>query len=179
MNDCVPPSELDSHLLVLCMATYGEGDPTDNAQKFIEWIKTTDANLSKLKFAVSPPPSPLPPSSPPSPFRCSVWVTRRTSTTMRLERSVIEDWRNWERRESSNWEWEMMMLISKRTSASEYGRMKGYGRRKGIDRTVSGLMGIVIALCSYTWKTKSGVTYQRERERAWIDLSLFLLHCME
>lgn len=61
MNDCVPPSELDSHLLVLCMATYGEGDPTDNAQKFIEWIKTTDANLSKLKFAVSPPP--LSPSS--------------------------------------------------------------------------------------------------------------------
>lgn len=139
MNDCVIPSELDSHLLVLCMATYGEGDPTDNAQKFIEWIKTTDANLSKLKFAVSVPLSPpplLPPPLPhPSPYRCSVWVTRRTSTTMRLERSVIEDWRNWERRESSNWEWEMMMLISKRTSASEYGRMKmggGYGRRESI-----------------------------------------------
>ncbi|GMR42548.1 hypothetical protein PMAYCL1PPCAC_12743, partial [Pristionchus mayeri] len=45
-------AELDSVLLVLCMATYGEGDPTDNAQKLIEWIKTSDVDLSKLKYAV-------------------------------------------------------------------------------------------------------------------------------
>ena len=34
------------------MATYGEGDPTDNAQDFHEWLKSTDADLQGLRFAV-------------------------------------------------------------------------------------------------------------------------------
>lgn len=46
-------SEIDKSLAVFCMATYGEGDPTDNAQDFYDWLQETDADLSGLKFAVS------------------------------------------------------------------------------------------------------------------------------
>ncbi|XP_065830614.1 NADPH--cytochrome P450 reductase-like [Oscarella lobularis] len=44
--------EIDNCIVVLCMATYGEGDPTDNAQDFHEWLKSTDADLQGLRFAV-------------------------------------------------------------------------------------------------------------------------------
>lgn len=36
------------------MATYGEGDPTDNAQDFYDWLQETDVDLTGVKFAVSP-----------------------------------------------------------------------------------------------------------------------------
>ena len=32
------------------MATYGEGDPTDNAQEFYEWLQT-DVDLQGLRYA--------------------------------------------------------------------------------------------------------------------------------
>lgn len=35
------------------MATYGEGDPTDNAQDFYDWLQETDVDLSGVKYAVS------------------------------------------------------------------------------------------------------------------------------
>lgn len=35
------------------MATYGEGDPTDNAQEFIDWLKEGNADLTGLRYAVS------------------------------------------------------------------------------------------------------------------------------
>lgn len=35
------------------MATYGEGDPTDNAQDFYDWLQETDVDLTGVKFAVS------------------------------------------------------------------------------------------------------------------------------
>ena len=35
------------------MATYGEGDPTDNAQDFYDWLQEADTDLSGLRFAVS------------------------------------------------------------------------------------------------------------------------------
>lgn len=35
------------------MATYGEGDPTDNAQDFYDWLQEADVDLSGLRFAVS------------------------------------------------------------------------------------------------------------------------------
>ena len=39
-------------LILFCMATYGVGDPTDNAMELIDWLKSTDLDLSRLSFAV-------------------------------------------------------------------------------------------------------------------------------
>ncbi|XP_062501211.1 NADPH--cytochrome P450 reductase-like isoform X2 [Corticium candelabrum] len=44
--------EIENSLVLFCMATYGEGDPTDNAQEFYDWLKDTDEDLSGLKYAV-------------------------------------------------------------------------------------------------------------------------------
>ncbi|CAF4304559.1 unnamed protein product, partial [Didymodactylos carnosus] len=42
---------IENHLAVFAVATYGEGDPTDNFQEFYEWLK--DANdLTGLHYAV-------------------------------------------------------------------------------------------------------------------------------
>ena len=35
------------------MATYGEGDPTDNAQEFHEWLQSDRDDLEGLNFSVS------------------------------------------------------------------------------------------------------------------------------
>merc|ERR1719229_581273 len=37
---------------VFMMATYGEGDPTDNAQEFFDWLKDGGVDLKGLNFAV-------------------------------------------------------------------------------------------------------------------------------
>ena len=41
--------EVENSLAIFCMSTYGEGDPTDNAQDFHNWIKDATINLSGLK----------------------------------------------------------------------------------------------------------------------------------
>ena len=46
-------SEIDNSLAIFCMATYGEGDPTDNAQEMYEWLQSGEVELNGLKFAVS------------------------------------------------------------------------------------------------------------------------------
>lgn len=43
---------IENSLAVFCLATYGEGDPTDNAMEFWEWIQG-DVDLSGLNYAVS------------------------------------------------------------------------------------------------------------------------------
>ncbi|KAG6442566.1 hypothetical protein O3G_MSEX002457 [Manduca sexta] len=44
--------EIPNSLAVFCMATYGEGDPTDNSMEFYEWIKNGDPDLTGLNYAV-------------------------------------------------------------------------------------------------------------------------------
>lgn len=43
---------IEKSLAVFCLATYGEGDPTDNAMEFWEWIQG-DLDLTGLNYAVS------------------------------------------------------------------------------------------------------------------------------
>ena len=45
--------EIENSLAIFCMATYGEGDPTDNAQEFFDWLQEGSCELSGLNFAVS------------------------------------------------------------------------------------------------------------------------------
>ncbi|VDL68271.1 unnamed protein product [Nippostrongylus brasiliensis] len=46
-------AEIQDCLVVFCMATYGEGDPTDNAQQLYEYINTTDTDFKGVSYAVS------------------------------------------------------------------------------------------------------------------------------
>lgn len=45
-------AEIENSLAIFCMATYGEGDPTDNAQEFYEFLQRGDADLSGINYAV-------------------------------------------------------------------------------------------------------------------------------
>lgn len=43
-------NEIENSLVIFCVATYGEGDPTDNAQELYNWIQDADLDLSGLKL---------------------------------------------------------------------------------------------------------------------------------
>lgn len=43
---------ITNSLAVFCMATYGEGDPTDNAMEFVEWLQNGEADLTGLNYTV-------------------------------------------------------------------------------------------------------------------------------
>ena len=45
--------DIEGSLVIFCMATYGEGDPTDNAQEFYDWLKETSFSLDGLKYTVN------------------------------------------------------------------------------------------------------------------------------
>nr|AVL92922.1 cytochrome P450 reductase [Ostrinia furnacalis] len=52
MEELTKLQEIPNSLAVFCMATYGEGDPTDNAMEFYEWLKNGDPDLTGLNYAV-------------------------------------------------------------------------------------------------------------------------------
>lgn len=47
--------EIDRSLAIFVMATYGEGDPTDNAQDFYDFLQDGTTQLDGLRYAVSCP----------------------------------------------------------------------------------------------------------------------------
>ncbi len=46
-------SEIENSLAIFCLATYGEGDPTDNAQEFFDWLQDGSCELPGVNYAVS------------------------------------------------------------------------------------------------------------------------------
>lgn len=45
--------EIQDSFAIFVMATYGEGDPTDNAREFFDWLEDDREGLECLKYAVS------------------------------------------------------------------------------------------------------------------------------
>lgn len=45
-------TDIENSLAIFCVATYGEGDPTDNAQEMHNWLQEADCDLSGLKLVL-------------------------------------------------------------------------------------------------------------------------------
>ena len=51
-NDLPRLAEIDKALAIFVLATYGEGDPTDNAQELYDYIQQGQCDLNELNYAV-------------------------------------------------------------------------------------------------------------------------------
>ncbi|EAA06484.5 AGAP000500-PC [Anopheles gambiae str. PEST] len=52
MEELLMLKDIDKSLAVFCLATYGEGDPTDNCMEFYDWIQNNDLDMTGLNYAV-------------------------------------------------------------------------------------------------------------------------------
>ncbi|ETN60137.1 nadph cytochrome P450 [Anopheles darlingi] len=52
MEELLLLKDIDKSLAVFCLATYGEGDPTDNCMEFYDWIQNNDLDLTGLNYSV-------------------------------------------------------------------------------------------------------------------------------
>ncbi|KAL2751030.1 NADPH--cytochrome P450 reductase isoform X2 [Vespula maculifrons] len=52
MEELTHMKKIKNSLAVFCLATYGEGDPTDNAMEFVDWLKNGDPDLTGLNYSV-------------------------------------------------------------------------------------------------------------------------------
>ncbi|XP_029847784.4 NADPH--cytochrome P450 reductase isoform X3 [Ixodes scapularis] len=52
MEDLTKLPEINNSMAIFCMATYGEGDPTDNAQDFYQWLQDGSVELPGVHYAV-------------------------------------------------------------------------------------------------------------------------------
>lgn len=53
MDDLTGLVGVEKSVAIFVLATYGEGDPTDNAQELMEWLKAGESDLTGIKYAVS------------------------------------------------------------------------------------------------------------------------------
>ena len=44
--------EVENAMTIFVVATYGEGDPTDNAQEFYEWLQNDRDDLDCVNYTV-------------------------------------------------------------------------------------------------------------------------------
>lgn len=52
MEELSSLKDIENSLAIFCLATYGEGDPTDNAQEFYDWLQDGSTELDGLRYAV-------------------------------------------------------------------------------------------------------------------------------
>ncbi|XP_015190059.1 PREDICTED: NADPH--cytochrome P450 reductase isoform X2 [Polistes dominula] len=52
MEELTRMKTIKNSLAVFCLATYGEGDPTDNAMEFVDWLKNGNPDLTGLNYSV-------------------------------------------------------------------------------------------------------------------------------
>lgn len=52
MEELLLLKDIEKSLAVFCLATYGEGDPTDNCMEFYDWIQNNDLDLTGLNYSV-------------------------------------------------------------------------------------------------------------------------------